>query len=275
MNIISVDLEDWSDLGFAEEEVTRLKSNFSEPIVVKETLVLLNLFKKYNIQATFFILGRLAEEYPDLIRQVVQDGHEIASHGYNHLPISRGNPKDFEADIKRSLEVITKLVKDKIIGYRAPHLSLRDYWAYDILSKNGFLYDSSLKFPLAYLNLKNREDYYALSLKEEKEILEFPVSTINLLGQRIAFSGGAYFRMLPRVLIKKCVESINHKGQAAHIYLHPRDIARTLPNLRLSLVNQLRYSARNGDTLEKLEYLLANFKFGSIKMKLEGRPSND
>ncbi len=275
MNIISVDLEDWFDLGFAEKEIARKKNNFSEPIVVRDTLVLLSVFKKYNIRATFFILGRLAKEYPDLVRQVAQDGHEIASHGYNHLPIARSNPNNFDEDIKKSLEAISKLTQDQIIGYRAPHLSLRDYWAYDILSKNGFLYDSSLKFPLAHLDWKAKEDYYALSLKDGKEILEFPVSSINFLGRRIAFSGGAYFRMLPKLLIKKCIENINNKGLAAHIYLHPRDVAKSLPSLRLSFANQLRYSGRSGDTLEKLEYLLANFKFGALKMKLEGRATYD
>lgn len=271
MNILSVDLEDWYHLGFAENQTEKIKSNFLEPLIVKNTLILLQIFETFNVKATFFILGEVAQKYPDLIREIQKDNHEIALHGYTHMPIFKLNPQSFEYEIIKSLEVLSKTTGQEIIGYRAPHFSIKDnFWVFRILRKNGFLYDSSFKLIPTFLQFENRKSFYEIRLDNNEKILEFPISGLKLMGYNIAFSGGTYFRMLPRAFIKKCIENINIKeGRVVHIYLHPRDVEESLPKLRLSIPNYLRYSGRLGNTTRKIEYLLRNFKFTSIKEYLE------
>ena len=270
MNILSVDLEDWHHLGFAQNKTEKIRSNLSESLIANNTLILLRLFKMFNAKATFFILGETAEKYPDLIKEIQKDNYEIASHGYTHTPIFKLKPQSFEYEIRKSLEVLSKITGQEIMGYRAPHFSIKDnFWVFRILRKNGFLYDSSFKLIPTFLQFENRRSYYEIRLEDNEKILEFPVSVVNLMGYNIGFSGGTYFRMLPKAFIKKCIENINIKGRTVHIYLHPRDIEESLPKLKLSIPNYLRYSGHLGNTISKIEYLLRNFKFTSIKEYLE------
>lgn len=270
-NFLSVDLEEWYHLGFYKIKDEEKKNNlFSEPLIVRDTLKLLRVFKKYAAKATFFVLGLVLEEFPSLIKEIEKDGHEIASHGYTHTPIYELTPLLFEDELKRSVDIFSKVTRQKIIGYRAPHLSLgENYWAYELLEKNGFVYDSSVKHkPL--LSSQKYSHYYKIELINGGTILEFPVSVVYLFSICIPFSGGTYFRLLPKGFIKRCIEDINKKRDFAHIYLHPRDVAEFgLPRLKLSFLNRLRYSGHFGNNFEKIEFLLKNFGFTSIKEYLQ------
>ncbi len=265
-NIISVDIEEWHHLGFAENEAEKIKSSFLEPLVVKDTLILLRLFKAFDVKATFFVLGETAQKYPDIIREIKKNNHEVASHGYSHTPVFKLNPQSFGYEIKKTSEVLSKITGQEILGYRAPHFSIENnYWAFKILSENGFLYDSSLKLMPSCLQFEDRNNYCEVRLEDNAKIFEFPISIIRIMGCNVAFSGGTYFRMLPRTFIKRCIENINRKGKAVHIYLHPRDIEEALPGMRLSIPNQLRYRGHFGSTIDKIKYLLGVFRFTSIK----------
>lgn len=268
-NFLSVDLEEWFNLGFYKVQEEQKNNFISEPFIVRDALKLLQIFKKYGAKATFFVLGVVLEKYPDLIKEVERHGHEIASHGYTHIPIYELSPLLFEDELKRSMDILSKVIRQRVIGYRAPHLSIgKNLWAYELLERNGFVYDSSVKHrPL--LPSQRYKQYYKIELINRRTMLEFPVSAFNFFCARIPFSGGTYYRLLPKSIIKRCIEDINKKGDFAQIYLHPRDLAEFLPRLKLSFTNQLRYSGHFGNNLEKIEFLLSNFKFMTIKDYLE------
>ena len=143
VNILQIDVEDWySDLDIKDWESY-------EDRIVQSTNKLLSILKERNVQATFFVLGYVAEHFPELVEKIKDENHEIASHGYSHTPITRQTPSEFEEDLLKSIRILEKITGDKIAGYRAPQFTVveKTSWAIDIMKKNGLEYDSSI-FPV-------------------------------------------------------------------------------------------------------------------------------
>jgi len=267
-NFISVDLEEWYHFGFANGIVIeKRKSSSSRPRIINNTLRLLKLFNSFNIKATFFVLGTIAREFPDLIKEIENNGHEIASHGYDHTPIFKLTKEEFALDLKKTLDILHKVTKQKILGYRAPYFSITNIsWAYDILAENGFLYDSSIRGQYySTIGLKENSFCHKILTSNRKFILEFPILGIEIFNCYLPFSGGTYFRILPPLFLKSAIKALNKRGKAVNIYLHPRDIDMSLPRIRLSYFDQIRYSGRFGNTENKLKYLFKHFKFTCIR----------
>ncbi|WP_373230223.1 XrtA system polysaccharide deacetylase [Cohnella sp.] len=266
-NILTIDLEEWYHANYSEGLFDN--SQQYETRVVRNTEILIDLFDAYNVKATFFTLGVIAEQFPELIRTLHARGHEIATHGYGHQLVYKQDKREFEEDLLKSISYIEKAIGDKPIGYRAPSWSVNEdtCWVYPILKKNGILYDSSI-FPVkTFLYGFPGAPRFPFSIEfGQDEILEFPMSTIKIGNQGIPFSGGFYFRFLPYPLIKMGFRQINRSGNPSMFYLHPREIDTEQP--RLDNLNRrdrfIHYFGLAGSQA-KLEKLLADFDFTTVK----------
>ena len=265
-NIMSVDLEDFfCDLPF--ESWSKYESR-----VLKNTNKILDLFEKYQIKATFFTLGYIAEKFPDLIKKIDDKGHEIASHSYSHLDIRKTTEKDFENDIIKSIEILEKIIGKRVLGFRAPYFSIdkKSFWAMKILSKY-FKYDSSIfpvKTPLYGIRNAPRNIYKPNltnpSIEDvESELIEIPLATdrIPIIGN-IPIAGGFYLRFLPYFYIKYGLNKINNSNNSFIFYIHPKDLDPEMPKINEYAWHY--YYNLSGAT-KKFEKILKDFEFCSVK----------
>jgi len=250
--------------------------NKYESRIVEITKTILNLFERYGVTGTFFTLGYIAERHPELIEYIVSKGHEISSHGYSHNNIRIMNQKDFELDLVKSIEILTKIAGEKILGFRAPFFSINksNLWAFNSLKKY-LKYDSSL-FPVRlHYGLSDMPYHvYRVSdkdpLKEDKNssFIEFPMAILKLpLVGSFPIAGGIYLRLLPSKLIKIGVERYNKLEFPATVYFHPKDIDPATPHIQ----EYPRYTYWGlKEAYNKLESILKVYTFTSIRewMKL-------
>ena len=265
-NIMSVDLEDFfCDLPF--ESWSKYESR-----VLKNTNKILDLFEKYQIKATFFTLGYIAEKFPDLIKKIDDKGHEIASHSYSHLDIRKTTEKDFENDIVKSIKILEEIIGKKVLGFRAPYFSIdkKSFWAMKILSKY-FKYDSSIfpvKTPLYGIKNAPRNIYKPNltnpSIEDVKsELIEIPLATdrIPIIGN-IPIAGGFHLRFLPYFYIKYGLNKINNSNNSFIFYIHPKDLDPEMPKINEYAWHY--YYNLSGAT-KKFEKILKDFEFCSVK----------
>lgn len=221
LNTITVDVEDWY------QSTCDLKQEISKR-VVRNTDRLLELFSEFDVKATFFVLGLVCEKYPRLVAKIGEYGHELATHGYSHELIYNLSPRSFAEDVRRSIDLIQNAAGKEVYGYRAPDFSinLSTLWALEVLSEIGIKYDSSI-FPVynpRYGIPRWPRFPHRIKLDSEREIIEFPISTLRVLGVNLPFVGGGYSRLLPFRLIRFGIERINRSGKPVLIYLHPYEV---------------------------------------------------
>jgi len=267
---------------------------------------------QHSSKGTFFVLGWIAERYPDLIRRIHKEGHEIACHGYAHQLIYSQSKEKFREDIKKSKAILEEIIECEVMGYRAPSYSItnKSKWAFEILIEEGFKYDSSIfpirhdfygmpnapRFPfIVSLNGKNNVEFSVLnyelndsqsithnsklkinnsithSLINSNILIEFPMSTVRILGQNLPISGGGYFRLFPYPLIRKCFKSVNVKKNRPFIfYIHPWEFDVDQPRIKdAANLLKFRHYVNLDKTEDKFHKLLKDFKFSSIKNILE------
>lgn len=264
-NALSIDLEDWYhgvlqiDYANWHQYENRLEKNL---------ITILNLLNKYHTQATFFILGHIADKFPGFVKLIAENGHEIASHGYNHRPIFEQTPQEFKEDVLRSKKVIESLTNVAIEGYRAPFFSVtkKSLWALNILKELDFKYDSSI-FPTKNFLYGIPDAPQAIYRIKENGLIEFPLSVVKVLGANLPISGGFYLRTLPYSLMKLGLLSYNHKGYPAIIYIHPWELDVDKPKIPIRLPRKWRfiYEHNTGNKFKnKFELLMKDFKFTSI-----------
>ncbi len=266
INAMTVDLEDWhhSIDSIPFEDWDKYESR-----VEANTYKIIEAFNEHNIKATFFILGYIAEKYPSLVKEVASHGHEIATHGHSHRLIYRLSPEEFRKDLKHSVDAIENITQQKVIGFRAPYWSITkdSYWALDILQEEGIQYDSSIYPVKTYLYGIPDAPVYPYVIKENngKKLIEFPPSTITLLGKKVPVSGGFYMRLFPYWFINSGIKKINKDGQSAVVYIHPPEFDPSKPVLKLPFKEKILHYY-NLDVMEgKIKKLIAEFKFGTIK----------
>lgn len=263
---MTVDLEDYyCDLPISAW-------NKYESRVVKTTKTILDLFEKYKVSATFFTIGYIAEKHPELIEEVVSRGHEIASHGYSHPNIKKMNEKDFESDLKRSLEVLEKISGEKISGFRAPFFSInkQNLWAFNVMRKHRIRYDSSIYPVKFHYGLADAPRYiYRISYKDplredsNSEFIEIPMTTLKLpLIGNIPVGGGHYLRFLPSNILKASIKKFNKAGYPAIFYIHPKDLDPATPRIP-------SYAWHNywglKEATSKFKSILKRFRFSSVR----------
>ncbi len=263
-NILTFDVEDWYHGNFLDNGNNQVDS---VDRVIEPTLKIIKILKETSNKATFFVLGCVADKYPELIKKIYQEGHEIASHSYEHKLIYNLDRDKFAADIKKSVNILENITGEKIYGYRAPYWSLylRTDWAWDVLDKNDILYDSSLYPYKTYLYGDNSIPRFRYELSN-CSLFEIPPSTLEVSKIRIPFCGGFYFRVLPYWFVKWGINRINKLDkQPAVFYLHPYEIDVKKPKSSQGLRNNFILHANIKKAEQKLFNLLTDFKFVSIK----------
>ena len=240
-----------------------------------------------KITGTFFILGWIAERYPDLIKEINSRGHEIASHGYGHQAIFLQSPKVFREDISKSKKILEDLTGCQVLGYRAPTFSITEktLWALHIIAEEGYTYDSSV-FPVTHdcygMPLSPRfpffwdlsgekpevcKNHQALVGKSGAKLLaEFPISTARFLGYNFPCSGGGYFRFLPYTITRTSLKIINKSNKPFMFYLHPWELDPSIPIVKnISWFSKFRTYNNLCLTKQRFERLLQDFNFASIR----------
>ena len=274
-NVFTIDIEDW----YHPEFVTKFVPAYQRKDQVEDAVKpLLELLDKYNVRATFFVLGQVAERHPELIEKTYEDGHEIASHSYSHKPINELSKEKFEDDIRKSTDILESIIKERIIGFRAPSYSINQYtaWALDILENLGYKYDSSV-FPLrlrkkSLYGVHNAPLYPYSPSKEDvtkesndRKIIEFPLSVVKFAGIKIPVAGGAYLRLFPTWFLRTAIKKINKEKRPAIIYVHPWETYVKTPRIKLPFPHRQITYYGIGSSLKKVESLLRNFDFGTAK----------
>lgn len=270
INALSIDVEDWYQVSDFEAEVKRPAWETYEGRVMQNTGRLLEMLKHYQVRATFFILAWNAERYPELVRQIDSHGHEVATHGYAHRLIYEQTPEEFREDVARSVRILESLTGKKVLGYRAPSFSIieRSLWALDILLDLGLSYDSSI-FPVRdslYGIRDSRRFPYVIRDNAAGQLVEFPMSTVQLGRWNLPLGGGAYLRLLPYQYFRWGITRLNRERKPAVLYLHPWEIDPGQPRLRIRgkrgySSHYLRLRAMEG----KLQRVLQDFRFAPIR----------
>ncbi len=214
--IFSIDVEDWAQSVL---DNTNSVSNR----VYDNTLLLLDILEEHKHKATFFTLGNVARKHPELIRRIADAGHEVASHGYNHDAIFKLTPKQVMEDVTNSVKSLEDASGAKVIGFRAPNFSIREYlfeWYCEALAENGLKYDSSL-FPMKVIKY-GIEKKYSLKIFNEYGINEHYLSYMKIGKHKFPFFGGDYFRLLPYSVTKHLSSKLNE--ERAVFYMHPYEV---------------------------------------------------
>jgi len=267
-NAMSIDLEDWFCVHNLSQAIKKEDRSKCELRAYESTKRILNLLDKHRTRATFFVLGWVAERLPELICEIERKGHEIAVHGYNHLLLTEITPHEFEEDLSRALETLENCgVKQHPIGFRAPSFTIVEKtksWALRILEKHSFKYDSSV-FPVGFHPDYGVADAPLAPYKITERLYEFPMSCLEVLGSRLPFSGGGYFRLFPYSYTKLCMKRCNAQGRPAVFYVHPWELDPGQPKIKLTLSKEIRHYRNLHQTETRLDALLGDFQFTTVR----------
>ncbi|MFC7049354.1 XrtA system polysaccharide deacetylase [Emcibacter nanhaiensis] len=267
-NAMTVDVEDYFQVGAFENDIDRADWDALPCRVERNTDQILQMFDDAGVKATFFTLGWVAERYPDLVRRIVDSGHELASHGMAHWRVTDQTREQFREDVLRSKTLLEDVSGQKIRGYRAASFSIgeRNLWALDVLEEAGFDYSSSI-YPI-------RHDHYGMPEAprfsfhpiEGRNFLEMPVTTVDVGGRKVPCGGGGYFRLLPYFLSKWAMSRVNSRDQQSCIfYFHPWEIDPDQPRQEQAGWKSRFRHYTNLDVMEtKLRRALADFSWGRM-----------
>jgi polysaccharide deacetylase family protein (PEP-CTERM system associated) len=267
-NAMTVDVEDYFHVSAFSDAISRGQWESLEYRAEVNTERLLDLFAESGIHATFFILGWVAEKSPQLVRRIHAAGHEVACHGLEHQLVYRQPPEVFRSETRRSKAVIEDVIGDRILGYRAASYSItnQSLWALDILSEEGFMYDSSI-FPVRHDRYGIPDASVAPGLirgPKGNGLVEFPLATARIAGMRIPVAGGGYFRLLPYWLTRRGLQSINeNEGRPFIFYLHPWEIDPGQPRIPASRLSRFRHYTNLAACESRLRKLVSQFRFGT------------
>ncbi len=265
-NALTVDVEDYFQVSAFEPHIDRADWDRLECRVERNITRILALFAQHNAKATFFTLGWVAERYPTLVREIVQQGHELASHGFAHQRASGLSEADFFADISRAKSLLEDVAGVAVKGYRAPSFSIneRNLWAFDALSRAGYAYSSSI-YPI-------RHDHYGMpdaprfAHRRATGLLEIPITTLRLRGRNFPASGGGYFRLLPYRASKWLFSQVNRLEQHPVVfYFHPWEIDPDQPRIQAAAAKAKFRHYLNLNRMEgRLAQLLQDFRWGRM-----------
>ncbi len=270
---MTVDVEDYFHVAAFENTIDPDKWSEYTTRVEQNTNSLLELFERKGLQATFFILGWVAERYPDLVKTIFQAGHEIASHGYSHQIIYKQKPEIFREETIRSKALLEDIIQTSVTGYRAASYSItpNSLWALDILAETGFEWDSSI-FPIhhdRYGIPDSPTSPYFIKTRNGSLIKELPLTTAKFIGVKLPAAGGGYFRLFPYWLSRKLLEKAT-KDSPAIFYLHPWEIDPEQPRVEgASLLSRFRHYNNLEKCMERLDKLTSDFEFTYVSNALD------
>jgi polysaccharide deacetylase family protein (PEP-CTERM system associated) len=265
-NAFSVDFEDWYQ---CLEVVPLSRWGEFESRIERNAHRMFDILDDCEIKATFFVLGFVAENYPHLIKEIANRGHHIGTHGYSHRQVYKINPDEFDEEIKRAVGLVSDLTGQQIYGFRAPIFSIieQSLWALDILLKHGLRYDSSI-YPVwnyRYGIVSNRRYIHELPTPARSKIVEIPIASARYLGRNFPVGGGAYLRILPYLITRMGLKSINREGQPFVFYIHPWEIDPDHPRADVPFRISATHYFNLKSTEKRLRRLGRDFKFASIE----------
>lgn len=267
-NALSVDVEDWFQVGAFERTISRADWDGLTHRVEHNTDAVLDLFAQAGVTGTFFTLGWVAERYPALMRRIADAGHEVASHGYDHARVFTFTPDQFRADLRKARAILEDASGQAVTGYRAPSFSIdpRTPWAHSVLAEEGYAYSSSVA-PI-------RHDHYgwpdsprfAWKPLKDSPLIELPVTTAKWHGRTLAAGGGGFFRLLPYGFSRWAIRQANGEAKRpAIIYFHPWEIDPDQPRVAdAPLRSKLRHYTNLRAMAPKLKRLTRDFQWTRV-----------
>jgi polysaccharide deacetylase family protein (PEP-CTERM system associated) len=275
-NAMSVDVEDYFQVSAFESHIDRTDWDTLPCRVEGNTDRILQLFADHDVKATFFTLGWVAERYPQLIRRMIEGGHEVASHGYSHVRVTNQSPEAFRADVVRTKALLEDVSGQEVQGYRAASYSIgaSNLWALDVLAETGHRYSSSI-YPI-------RHDLYGMPEAPRfafqangGAMLEVPVTTVELFRRNYPCGGGGYFRLLPYAMSRWAMRRVNeHDGQSCVFYFHPWELDPEQPRQAgLGFKTRFRHYLNLRRMEQRLSRLLEDFRWDRMDRVFLGDPA--
>lgn len=265
INALTIDVEDYFQVSAFAPHIPRSDWPTRECRVERNVDRILLMLDQHGVKATFFALGWLAERYPEVIRRIVAEGHELASHGYGHERASDQTDAAFFADINLAKLILEDLAGQEVKGYRAPSFSIgaKNLWAFDCLERAGYRYSSSI-YPI-------RHDHYGMPEAPRHAhviggLLEIPATTLRFLNRNWPASGGGYFRLMPYGLSRWMLRRVNHSDRLpAVFYFHPWEIDSEQPRIPgISAKTRFRHYVNIHHMEARLHRLLGDFRWGRM-----------
>jgi len=264
---MSVDVEDYFQVSAFEAHVDRGSWNTLPCRVEANVERVLELFENHQVQATFFTLGWVADRYPEVVKKIVDNGHELASHGWEHRRVSSQSPAEFREDITRTKHLLEDVGGGAVKGYRAASYSIgsEQAWAWKELADAGYQYSSSI-VPI-------KHDHYGIPgaprfafETAEKALLEVPITTVSVAGRNLNCGGGGWFRLFPYAFSRWALNRVNNEEEEPGIfYFHPWEIDPDQPKMQgLSAKTSFRHYLNLSRTYGRLEKLLTDFQWGRM-----------
>lgn len=268
LNAMTVDVEDYFQVQAFFGRIDRKDWDNMPCRVEQNTNLILDMFGEAGVKGTFFTLGWVAERYPHLVRRIVDEGHEIASHGMAHFRADEQTPEEFGQDIRQAKKLLEDAGGAAVKGYRAATFSIgaRNLWAFDVLKEEGYQYSSSIN-PV-------RHDFYgmpdaprfAFKPRGEDGIVEMPITTLNRKGKNIPCGGGGYFRLFPYALFRRNLRQVHRQDEESAIfYFHPWEVDPGQPRIDgISLKTRVRHYLNLNRMEGRLRRLLRDFNWGRM-----------
>jgi len=272
-NALTIDVEDYFQVSAFAPYIRRDEWDSRECRVERNVDRILAMLSANDTKATFFTLGWVAERYPQLVRRIVDGGHELASHGYGHERASDLDPQAFLQDVTRAKQLLEDIAGTAVQGYRAPSFSIgtKNLWAFDTLARAGYTYSSSI-YPI-------KHDHYGMpdsprfAYRVASGLLEVPVTTLRMMSRNLPSSGGGYFRLLPYSLSRWMLRRINQVDrESAIFYFHPWEIDVDQPRVAgIDAKTRFRHYVNIPRMESRLQCLLADFRWGRMDQIFLGR----
>lgn len=266
VNAMSIDVEDYFQVAAFAPYIERNRWDAMPCRVERNIARILELLDRHETRATFFTLGWIAQRYPAMIREIVAQGHELASHGYSHHRASEQTREAFHDDLARAKALLEDIGGVVVRGYRAPSFSIgaSNLWAHEVIAKTGHAYSSSV-YPIAH-------DHYGMpeaprfAWRTPSGVLEIPPSSLRMLGRNLPASGGGFFRLLPYQVSRWSLRRINARdGEACVFYFHPWEIDPEQPRIaQAGAKSRFRHYVNLERTAGRLDRLLQDFRWGRV-----------
>lgn len=272
-NALTVDVEDYFQVSALSPYIPRADWDRIPCRVQRNVDTILSLFGDAHVRATFFTLGWIAERHPALVKRIVAEGHELASHGYGHLRIHEQTEAEFAQDIRRAKALLEDIAGVEVKGYRAPSFSIgkRTLWAFDCIAQAGYRYSSSV-YPVRH-DLYGMPDAPRFPYRPRADLLEIPVTTAVVLNRNLPAGGGGYFRLLPYAVSRALIRRVNRLERRPGVfYFHPWEIDPAQPRVAgTSVKTRFRHYVNLRRTEPRLRRLLRDFRWRTMDEVFLGR----
>lgn len=278
VNAFTVDVEDYFQVSKFDNVIRRDQWSRCESRVVANTHRILELLDRHDVKGTFFVLGWVADRFPQLVRDIQSGGHECGSHSHEHRLVYRQTPQAFRDDLRRSRQAIADACGERVTAYRAPSFSItkRSLWALDVLAEEGFLADSSI-FPIHHdhYGIPGAEPGFHRITTAAGPLWEFPPSVVRLLRLNLPVAGGGYFRLYPLSWTMRWLRQINQAARPFLFYIHPWELDPEQPRLKArSRLSRFRHYTNLSKTERRLDVLCSEFRFGRLCDMIVNVPGN-